>query len=411
MPIKTQENTQEFAVFLNLELGSFNLSAGDIEMLYFIEDIFSFSMVGQLIFNDHKGILEFGPFTGNETITIIYGQDNDIIKTFNVLKISSITQQGQTKGYSKSSIELFFVDPMYIVLTNYQFSKSWKNQKISKIINDISTNFLGVETWGEVEETKEELEYFYLPQTWKLNTSISWLLKRASGLESGQPGFCYFTNSKGMNLVTLEKLLSQKKLMTISDDDSGVYVFEDINPYLYNKILSWKISGSSMNTLDIMSGGVRFGYNSHEKNLIKNEYEYRDIIKDHTILGKHALFPNISESRMKHINYGETNTELIDNITKSSWIKQYNKQQMISIICRGNEERYAGGMIHINWPSDNDDEIYNKGRSGKYLIKSITHSFNGNRPNHYSQNIVLIKNGYEEIDMKLLEKSTKKNLG
>jgi hypothetical protein len=78
---------------------------------------------------------------------------------------------------------------------------------------------------------------------------------------------------------------------------------------------------------------------------------------------------------------------------------------------RGHEERYCAAMIEIQWPSaESVNNKFNKQLSGMYLIKSITHYFNGHNKPAYIQKMVLIKNGYEDCDLQTLVKSTKNNI-
>jgi hypothetical protein len=72
-----QENTGEFTVVLSLDIGDVTLDASSVRQFYFIEDIFSFCVTGKIIFTDERGIFEFGPLTGNETISIVYGEEED----------------------------------------------------------------------------------------------------------------------------------------------------------------------------------------------------------------------------------------------------------------------------------------------------------------------------------------------
>ncbi|MFW6014837.1 MAG: hypothetical protein ACOCRK_00200 [bacterium] len=68
----------KFNVILNLDVGLVPLDNNDIMNCYYVEDIFSFCLNGKLRFVDNKGIFEFGPITGNESLFIIYGNHEDI---------------------------------------------------------------------------------------------------------------------------------------------------------------------------------------------------------------------------------------------------------------------------------------------------------------------------------------------
>jgi len=61
----------------------------------------------------------------------------------------------------------------------------------------------------------------------------------------------------------------------------------------------------------------------------------------------------------------------------------------------------------VEWPSGDEEEHYNKHLHGLYLIKSITHVFNGHKKPAYQQKMVCIKNGYGNSNVADLVKSTK----
>lgn len=403
----TQDHTGEFAVGISMDIGTVTLDNAEIKKLYYIEDIFSYATVGKMIIQDNRGIFEFGPLTGNEIITLSYGDDNEIIRQFKIYKISNIDQVSSTTE-NMEVIEIFFADEMFFLMNFLEYSYSWKDTKISKIIKDLGENFLNVTEWGEFEDSNEELEYFYMPY-WNVKTSIHWLLKRATGNKSKEPGYCFYNNSRGANLVTLEKLLQNKKLLQIFNEDDGLYRFQTANDASYNKILNWSISGIDMSSLPFLSGGVKRGYNSLEKRFINEKFEYKDSIKRQTILGEASLFPDISQSNVSHHTLGETDKTFIDNMFHNQWNKKYALQQAVSIMVRGHEDRYCGSQIEIFWPSGDQDDHYNKHMHGRYLIKSITHVFSGYKKPSYSQKLVCIKNGYGESDVKSLVKSAKRN--
>ena len=133
-----------FAVYIIIDGEEVYIDGGSIEYLYFIEDIFSYSIVGKMEFHDRQGILEFGPFTGNEKIGVIYKVDQEIEKQFYVYKINRIIPSWSNADTKENYIEIIFVDEMFYNLTNREYSISWKNKKASQIVSDIATNMLDV---------------------------------------------------------------------------------------------------------------------------------------------------------------------------------------------------------------------------------------------------------------------------
>ena len=62
----SQEDVRTFTVVINTARGLVTLDPSDIIQFYFIEDIFSMSLVGKIIMKDNRGLVEFAPLTGNE---------------------------------------------------------------------------------------------------------------------------------------------------------------------------------------------------------------------------------------------------------------------------------------------------------------------------------------------------------
>lgn len=105
---------------------------------------------------------------------------------------------------------------------------------------------------------------------------------------------------------------------------------------------------------------------------------------------------------------------MLDNIAYNDWAKRYNMQLILNLIVEGNERRFAGQMVNIEWPSwarnTGNNVPFNDLFKGHYLIKSVTHSFDPGSTYYYKQRLVLIKNAYTDIDSQVLYKSKKTNI-
>lgn len=401
-----KESQDEFAVLLSLSNGELTLDNTEIKKLYFIEDIFSYTMVGKLIFIDYRGTFEFGPLTGNEELQISYGVESEKQKAFRIYKMNKVDQI-QASTEDAEIIELYFAEGMFFNFNFVQYSRSWKDKKIHEIVQHIGDKFLGAD-WIKFEKTIEKLDYFYIPY-WNINTTMNWLCKRATGQKTGEPGFLFYNSTKGSNFVTLEYLLSKATEEPLPVGDN-TYSFADENQILYNKILNWSISGIDMSSVTTVNGGIKFGYDTKRKIFLKEGYEYSDGINRHTILGKKSLFPDISRKEVNHKNLSEDNKGKMLTQFHDGWNKRYVTQHCVSLIVRGHEERFCGGVLDIFWPSLNISEFYSKHMHGKYLVKSITHTFDASKEPSYKQKLVCIKNGYSESDVSDLKDSVRRNL-
>lgn len=404
--MREQEFTNIFSVVLSLESQDVSISNEDIKSCYFIEDIFSFCITGKLVFYDRYGILEHGPFTGNEQLTIVYGEKNIIELPFDIWKISKIQQTSNTNPISENMMEIYFVDILFELYTLRRYSKSFTGKKlISTIINEILTNVVEMESNRiNIETSSNYMTNFIIPY-WTPMETIKWLCKRGKGFDSETPGYLCYNNTKdgfSTNVYTINKLLDDKNYI-----DSTPYIFEG-SMDKKNKILNWSISGIDKSSTKVLRGGFWRGFDSQTKSFLNLDYRYKDGIEDSMLLGKKSLFNDISEETVnKYI--GESDINTLQNIAYSEWVRRYSIQQIVSIVIRGNENNYAGQQIEIKWSSV-IKKSYNKMMKGKYLVKSITHMFVGGGNMGYTQRMLLIKNAYSDADIMSLLNATKINI-
>lgn len=406
--LSKQEFTEVFSVILSLESGSVVLNAKDIISCFFIEDIFSYCMVGKLIFHDMYGLIEHGPFTGNEQIVIAYGIDNDLQVPFDIWKIDKVQQTNPTNPTAENLIELYFVDPTYELYTLKRYSRSYSGDEIiTNIIKKLLTNMIGLGTKNiNIEESSNSLNNFVIPY-WTPMETIRWLIKRAKSATANTSGYvCYNSTEEGFrsNVKTINGLLDAENYI-----DPDEYIFEDTKNST-NKILEWWTSGLDKSSTKFLRGGKWRGFNSSTKSFLESEYKYSDGVDDSVLLGRKSLFNDISDTDTVNILLGESDSELMENIIYDGWSKRYNIQQVVNIVVRGHEKRYAGQQIEIEWTSTDKIQRYNKMMKGKYLIKSITHMFSGGSSMPYRQRLVLIKNAYSDADMISLYEAKKMNI-
>lgn len=411
---------QVLGVKIFTDNGDYIIGTETIEELYFIEDIYSTSIMGKIIFLDAIGLLEFGPISGNERFEIKFGNTefDEYYKTINLYgyKIKSIYPNTNTRTESSANvIEIILVDETFQQFHNRQWSKAWTDEYIHNIVEDIAGTHVGAE-FKAIENTNERLEHFDT----HLKTPaecIQWLAERASSVQHGQAGHLLYQSndpdSEGFkfNFLSLETLLRQTKYME-PEGDRYLYLFSDENEDYQNKIFDHTLSHVDYGTLRTLAGATYRGYDIKRKKLIRRDFTYQDAVNRFTILGKKTLFPDTitPDHHMTKVEcYGDEN--MIDNLWFGRWIKQYSLQQTVSITVRGNEKRHAGGMLKIQWLStDPLKGIIDKEMDGKYLVKSVTHYFaKGNQP-FYVQKLVCIKNGYKDSDNSSLVKSVNVNV-
>ena len=407
-----------FTVMLITENENLVFNNADIVKLYFIEDIFKFCITGSIRYN----IMEFGPFTGNEKIALIYSvegtpqsnKSRELI--FDVWKVGRIQQIGTgMRETDENLITMNFVDPFFSGFSLRKYSRSWADTKYSDIMKDILNNMVFFKNDGglrfNVEESSNKTD-FIIPY-WNPQTAMRWLMRRAKGKESGTSGYlCYNSteNTFSHNLVSMNHLL----LDIGRTLDPEAYNFSTAKVFKKNKILEWWISGLDRNSTPKIRGGVWKGYDFHTKKLLNHEYTYSNGADATVMLGRKTLYNKMDDIQSSNIIIGESDYDIIDDISYNDWAKRYNMQFIVNLIVEGHEDRFAGQQVNIEWPSWSralgTQVPFNDLLKGKYLIKSVTHSFDPGSTYYYKQRLVLIKNSYYNLKSKILYPAKVTNL-
>lgn len=375
-----------------------NIGLDYIFELYFIEDITKAFHSGKLVFQDKYGILESDSITGQELVYVLLGVEKQVQYVFQIYSIDEVSPMSQSEeGTTFAVYELHLVSLEYTKLYQNKYSRSWQQEKISTIIKDIYTKMIDSEVkWKHFEETKEKID-FCMPY-WTPMESINWLMRRASGSESGTAGYLLYQNNEGMNFATIEKLLRNSGDIEKDANGTAKYMFEVKNSLYENKILEWKLTGVDRQSEYMLQGGTNYGFDPITKQLIEVKYTYKDVMKKYTMQGKKTLFPDISSSTVRGQNFGDSDFELLKNIGYSDMIKRYITQFQVKLIVRGHERRHAGMLAEIDWPSTKRQNKKHKQYNGKYLITTIVHQYQKGITPEWRQNVTLVKTAYDDSD-------------
>lgn len=396
-----------------------------VKECFFIEDIFKTCMTGKIVFIDNYGMYEYGPFTGNETVSIKYGRLENREVVFHILKIEKIIPTAMSSSQVSPLVELEIADTSFEGFTSYRYSRSYlKKEKHTDIVKHILKHQIG---WtGKINEypSKSELsENFCIPY-WTPKQTIDYILSHANSGDEG--GYLCYTNTKNrqsMNIYPLTWLLSRNNVL-----DQKPYILElesqtEDAKRLDNKVLEWWIDGIDHTMTKTIRNTKWYGYDISKKKMFSNVFDYPDGIKYTPIMGNYSLFENgyhlggnanTDDGTLSYINMtsGESSVINLRKFAINDFQKKYNLHQLLNIITTGNEKRYAGHQITVNWNSVNQEsKTKNRLFNGAYLVKAISHSFIQQEAGiGYIQRMVLIKNGFQEPNTRILEKSKIPNL-
>lgn len=406
---KLSDNSN-LTVMIGTQSGVATIDMKDIIEFTMIEDIFAGSIVGKLIFIDRTGGVELLPFVGHEPVTVVYGEDGEFQKDFVIFSIDAINTIGQLENYDMLQITVYLVEPLFLTLVQRKFSLSWKDKKISDIVDDICQNLLLFnKTYAQFENTNETLPYFYMPY-WTPAESIKWLMRRASSAETQMPGYLFYSNAKGLNFVTLEKLLRQTNLEKDYKGNPLRYYLQSKAPNDPNKILGFSTNGIDYQSFIDLKGGIKHGFDFSTKSLKKVEHMYSETISKFTMLGKKTMFFNIDDTRTKFEAEGDSDEAILQNIAWHEFIQRYVQQYQVHMTVKGHERRYAGMVVDIIWPSTIPENLIHMSLEGKYLVKSVTNTFSSKSLPYWKQLLVLLKVAYTDSNYKSLVAATKVNL-
>jgi hypothetical protein len=192
--------------------------------------------------------------------------------------------------------------------------------------------------------------------------------------------------------------------------DKVPYVFQSDVVSGKNKILEWWFNGLDRTSNQVLRGGYWRGFDFNTKKLLQVGYKYSDGVDKNVMLGRKTLFGQMDDLNSSNILVGDNDIETLSDIAFNDWTKRYNMQLILNIIVEGDENRHAGQHIEIEWPGLEGETKMNDALKGKYMIKSVTHNFQGGGHYPYKQRLVCIKNSYQNINSILLYDSKVTNL-
>lgn len=380
------------------------------ELSYF-EDIYSNVASGQLMITDAMGIIEKLSMHGNEYIRIAFGKDDNpditIDRLFRIYKISS---RQKTSGFDSEAYVIHFCSDELIVSEQYKVSKSYKNKKISDIVNDICKVYLKVpKTKTTNIEITKGLHSFIVPN-FKPLEAINWLALYARSKANVGSDMLFFEDKNGFNFASLQTLFGKTPYFTyeyrpknIATQEHG----EDKAKEIFN-VLGYEVS----NSFDTMQGISHGTFASrlitidpllrrHDK-IDFNYAKYHSTSKslnDNPVVNNlknrfgHALY-DASEGclKMSFTNKGHYEVDYIkkkpgsvpNDIFSETFMSQRKAQLALANYTRmkffiaGDPNVTVGMTINFNMLTQNpatkdDPKSPDKLYSGKYLITAVRH--------------------------------------
>lgn len=396
-----------------------DFSSGIRDINYF-EDILSPCCTMSITVDLGSRLVNALPIRGGEKVVIKLmtstGEfDRDGDKAFYVKKIENYASDGIKETFT---MQLISREGLTNETTRCErkYQKLTIDQHVTSILKDVlKTN--NYET-KNIEKTSNS--YSFIGNQKKPFYILSWLLPKgipvagksgANGAKAtGVAGYFFYENSEGFNYKSVEKLVGG-----IDKTNQPVAEYSYSNVIEHNKIsIEYKILDYKMNkNIDLLSSlrtgmysNVTFFYDPYEYKTDFYQYDLKDEILDKLGEQDEIDVPGGFESAPSRILVRTADRGVLDpndiaadsgrdNADMAKSFARYNLlfTQSINMVVPCNIRLKVGDVIAARFPRVTGSEKSEKDseQSGKYLIKSLRHHFEGNANVTY---LSLIRDSY-----------------
>jgi len=441
----------EFAILeLNLTLPTGQVLNLDKDFILteinIFEDIFSHSVMGNVILADTRELITKAAFIGQEKLTLkIQTPSPDFNVNFNddgtsknidftemPLRIHKIPlRTGISSG--AQIYELQFISDHAVTNANKRISKSYVKTKsnIGEMVEDLLITELGLPS----NKVKENIERTVgsrplLVQNSNPLSFISRLAKEAISEKNNSSEYVFFANKNGVHFRTLQELFKREPRGLFHNGDKGIdekYENDDENSgklvQSYRRILEFELlQGHDFlhNNHNGMVGGKVVEHNLYRKKLETSTFNYFDdddyssgdrVDKERVYVREafNASDDQLENSRISVIanSKDKSDKDMLFELKKDA--NQRNKTILrrlskfseihngisIKMEVTGYTALTAGDMIFVNLQSiggDDSDPAINKFYSGLYLVKTLRHKFSYPTGTH-TMGMTVVKDG------------------
>lgn len=388
------------------------------------EELFSYSLQGDIILSDSRNLINAFNMIGEEYISLTIrtptlGSDKSISKIF---KIYSLTDKMYAKDGSTMIYKLSFMslESFQDVLNPIYRSFSGKPEEIVRqLYSDYLAVNRNVQISGEIAtdikspltilgETANTLKF--VSPGWSAVKCINWICRKTLPANDKGANFLFWETTKGFYFGNLDVMLSNPAAVSI-----GNYVYSSssitTNDEEDQKNLKFMFNIRSLNTEKTFDqlGNLIDGYMASRlldidiinKNFENVDYDHGEKFKNYSHLEKNEPIPFFDQNAARNpkthlsINYASPGvhtgiqnnfSERVKNISgnrRSNLLELSNFQMELTIPGRTDIE--VGQTIYIKFPkkqagplTSSDRNTYDEDKmlTGYYLITHITHKIN-----------------------------------
>ena len=376
-----------------------------VELSYY-EDIYSFVASGYITLVDAQGFIELMRLTGNEFIEVNFGKvkggKNENDQVFRVYKSSARKPSG---NQNSEVYTLYFCSEELLLSEQNKISKSYKGNKISKIVNNILTDKLKVKSSKiDIIEETTGLYDFIIPNM-KPFEAISWVSTYARPAAYPGADMLFFETKNGFAFRSLQSMFKDPvyatykyeakniddKTQSFQEKTITVLDYEVSKPFdVLNEINSGTLS-SRLITIDPLTRTFKktdFDYNKFKTQAkTLNSSGPQDTLKNR--LGQKE---NESYEGVLKVSFGNSNQKQVpyikekeDGVAQDIFVETFipNRTAQISLAnftvvkatIPGDPGITAGRTINFNLLTlkPGKERELDRFYSGKYLVTAVRH--------------------------------------
>ena len=392
---KGVENRYYLRLEMETEGDDVRISSFEILSISVIENMVGNSTYLNIKFVDSVGVLiNTYPIIPDTLFSLTYGysESESIIGKF---KMASMTVDSLSGTDTESlMISMDLIHWKWDEIIKETHSKSWKNKKMSFVMEDIISAMEFDET--DIEETESNIDV--IQPSWTNSSMMKWISQNSINT-SGIGGYVYFlTLDNRFVFSTLDNLYNQKPVKdithtTLTKDSEG-----------YNFL---KIENNYIPTLLANGFGTKYTYFDYDtKQYVSGSKVLTDIderqLSDWYYMAKSHMKPSKHYCGGRNIN----TTDVIDN----NLLVNANSVQKINLYVTGDIDVHIGNLINLKIPIAKriqDGEVINETYSGYWLVWKVAQLFSISDDN-FQTHLFLTRNG---INGKSVEGLVKTNKG
>ena len=393
------------------------LPSENISYLSIYEDIYSTSISGKLIYIDRFGVFDEYKKNANSFNCLYVKWGEGITKEGFFQIFADERVQVDQANVNTKKVTLHFTDFYFARYQNMKIDLGWGEsktiQKEKSIFSDIFTR-AGM-TIDDLEPSNETFSNYNLGNQSVIDT-LRHLLPRCSSSIHGLSGYLLYNTTKNTKdehfkttCVTINTLfdraINNPAYMKVVGGETASWPEEDKYTYYYsskgrslgdvNKILETRETGQIRALQQFMQNPMVVGFTSTKGKHNIFEIQTSQSLYNQTPFGtinSDESKPQVWNTLGRVINSGDSDKGVLANLNFDAFVKSMALQESLTIICKGNCGRYAGGIIEIMQPGIDLDTPPGKIR---YIVKSVSHIYNRNSTLPYVNRMTLLRTSNE----------------